>query len=72
MSLEGCKYAKINETIGIKKDGEDLKISLNVKFLLDYLSFIEKGKNVFLSLSTSSGAVELMIENEKNFKYLGI
>jgi DNA polymerase-3 subunit beta len=64
------EIAKINETIGIKKDGEDLKISLNVKFLLDYLSFIEKGKNVFLSLSTSSGAVELTIENEKNFRYL--
>jgi len=64
------EIAKINETIGIKKDGEDLKISLNVKFLLDYLSFIEKGKNVLLSLSSSSGAVELIIENEKNFKYL--
>jgi len=64
------EIAKINETIGIKKDGEDLKISLNVKFLLDYLSFIEKGKNISLSLSSSSSAVELMVENEKSFKYL--
>ena len=64
------EIAKINEKLGIKKDGEDLKISLNVKFLLDYLSFVEKGKNVFLNLSNSNGAVELTVENEKNFKYL--
>ena len=64
------EIAKINETIHINKTGEDLKISLNVKFLLDYLTFIEKDKNVLLNLSTSSSAVELSIENEKDFKYL--
>jgi DNA polymerase-3 subunit beta len=64
------EIAKINETIKINKVGEDLKISLNVKFLLDYLAFIEKDKNVTLNLSTSSGAVELTIGNEKEFKYL--
>ena len=64
------EVAKINENIKIQKDGEDLKISLNVKFLLDYLAFIEKGKNVFLNLSSSNGAVELTVESDKTFKYL--
>ena len=64
------EIAKIDETIEVKKVGEDLKISLNVKFLLDYLNFIEKDKNVLLSLSTSSSAIEMTVENEKNSKYL--
>ncbi|MCK5779733.1 MAG: DNA polymerase III subunit beta [Psychrilyobacter sp.] len=64
------EIAKINETIEIEKTGDNLKISLNVKFLLDYLSFIEKGKKVFLRLSTSSGAVQLTTEGSDDFKYL--
>ncbi len=64
------EVAKINETISIKKQGEDLKISLNVKFLLDYLTFVEKDKNVLLNLSTSSSALEMLIEGEESFKYL--
>jgi len=64
------EIAKIDETIEIKKEGEDLKISLNVKFLLDYLNFLEKDKKLLMNLSSSNSAVELIIENEENFKYL--
>jgi len=64
------EIAKINETIEIEKEGDDLKISLNVKFLLDYLLFLEKNEKVLLRLSTSSGAVQLTAEDKENFKYL--
>jgi DNA polymerase-3 subunit beta len=64
------EIAKINESLNVKKEGEDLRISLNVKFLLDYLSLIEKDKIIEIKMSTSSGAVELKEKDKENFRYI--
>jgi DNA polymerase-3 subunit beta len=64
--------AKINEKIEVEKTGEDLKISLNVKFLLDYLQCLDKDKSTVINLLSSSSAVQLKnVDNEK-FLYLAM
>ncbi|MBZ4683192.1 MAG: polymerase subunit beta [Fusobacteriaceae bacterium] len=49
--------AKIIDEIDIEKEGEDLLISLNVKFLLDYLQFLDKNEKTQLKLYDSKSAV---------------
>ena len=54
--LEGEKFliegisesGKIKEDIILKKDGEDLKIQLNVKYLLDFLQNLDKNKKTII------------------------
>ncbi len=60
--------AKVKEEIETIKTGEDLTISLNVKFLLDYLQNLET-ENVAMSLSNSSSAVLLKGEKREDFIY---
>lgn len=62
--------AKIKEEIKIAKDGEDIKLSLNVKFLLEYLLNTDKDKKTSFEMSNSNGAV--LIKSESNDKYLYI
>lgn len=59
--------AKIKEEIPIIKEGEDIKISLNVKFLLDYVSTIT-GEVTQLKMLNSKSSV--LITEEKNDKSL--
>lgn len=61
--------AKINEETDTLKDGDDLKISLNVKFLLDYAQTIDED-NLSIRMSSSSGAVFLKGEKSDNTIYL--
>jgi DNA polymerase-3 subunit beta len=62
--------AKVKEELELEKEGEDLKLSLNVKFMLDYLVNLDKDKNSIMKMSNSSGAV--LMKNEENSKYLYI
>ena len=64
--------AKISEKIGIDKSGEDLKISLNVKFLLDYLQCLDKEKTTIIDLLSSSSAVQVKNEGNEKFIYLAM
>lgn len=59
--------AKIKEEIPMIKEGEDIKISLNVKFLLDYVSTIT-GEVTQLKMLNSKSSV--LITEEKNDKSL--
>jgi DNA polymerase III subunit beta len=61
--------AKINEEADTLKDGEDLKISLNVKFLLDYAQIVDED-NLSIKMSSASGAVFLKGEKGNNTVYL--
>lgn len=62
--------AKVREELQLQKEGEDLRLSLNVKFMLDYLLNLDKDKKTIMKMSNSSGAV--LIKNEENNKYLYI
>lgn len=60
--------AKVKEELDTLKVGDDLTISLNVKFLLDYLQNLET-ENVSINLSNSASAVLLKGEKQDDFIY---
>ncbi len=62
--------ARIREELSLEREGEDLKLSLNVKYLLDYLSNLDKNQKTIVNMSNSSGAV--LVKNEANDKFLYI
>jgi DNA polymerase-3 subunit beta len=66
------EIAKINEKINIEKKGDNLKISLNVKFLLDYLQYLDKEKSTIINLFSSSSAVEIKNAGNERFTYLAM
>lgn len=59
--------AKIKEELETIQEGENLKISLNVKFLLDYISILD-GKVTELKLMSSQSSV--LVKDEANEKSL--
>ncbi|MDO5088475.1 MAG: DNA polymerase III subunit beta [Leptotrichiaceae bacterium] len=59
--------AKIKEELATIQEGEDLKISLNVKFLLDYISILD-GKVTELKLMNSKSSV--LVKDEESDKSL--
>ena len=59
--------AKIKEELSTINEGDNLKISLNVKFLLDYISILE-GKVTELKLMNSKSSV--LVKDEENSKSL--
>ncbi len=62
--------AKVNEHIEVEQKGEDMKISLNVRFLLDFIQYLDKDDRLIIDLLTSNSAVQL--KNSKDEKYLYI
>lgn len=69
--IEGVsENGKINETITLKKDGEDLKIQLNVKYLLDFLQNLNRNDKIVVKLSNSRGTVLLKNEKVDNYLYI--
>ena len=61
--------AKIKEEIDTLKEGDDIKISLNVKFLLDYAQLVEED-NLCIKMSAANSAVFLKGESSDKFVYL--
>lgn len=61
--------AKVNEELDILKEGDDLKISLNVKFILDYILQVEE-ENIEFEMSNASSGVLIKGEGNNKFIYL--
>ncbi|MGM0507712.1 MAG: DNA polymerase III subunit beta [Fusobacteriota bacterium] len=61
--------AKVNEKVETLKTGDDLKISLNVKYLLDFINRLDS-ENIEMELQNASSAVLLHGEDDKSYKYL--
>lgn len=76
--LEGNKFqiegisesGKIKEEINLIREGEELKIQLNVKYLLDFLQNVDKTKKTIMNLSSPRGTVLLKNEEIDNFIYI--
>ncbi|MFK4784729.1 DNA polymerase III subunit beta [Fusobacterium sp. MFO224] len=62
--------AKINEDSEINFSGEDLKISLNVKFLLEFLQNLEKDDIITLEFKESNSSVRLTSKNNEDYIYV--
>lgn len=62
--------AKVKEEMGINYSGEPLRISLNVKFLIDFLQNFEKDTEVILELKESNSSVRITSVNDENYIYV--
>ncbi|MCX5773985.1 MAG: DNA polymerase III subunit beta [Fusobacteria bacterium] len=61
--------AKIKEVLDTLKEGEDIKLSLNARFILDFVENLES-RNVEISVSNASKPVFLKGEGDENYIYL--
>lgn len=73
LSINGVsEIAKINEEIDVEHTGEDIKISLNVKFLLDFIQYQDKEKRLIIDLLSSSSAINLKNEGNEKYSYIAM
>lgn len=71
MNVHGISdVAKINEDIPVEYTGDSLKISLNIKFLTDFLQNISKDDNVIVEMYKNDSAVKMFRENDDNYLYI--
>lgn len=62
--------AKINEQTDVDFSGEDLKISLNVKFMLDFLQNIPKEKELEIEFMYSNSSVKVYEKDREDYLYI--
>ena len=62
--------ARINEELNISFEGEDLKISLNSKYLLEFIQNIPKEKELVLEFMYSNSAVKVYEKDNDEYIYI--
>lgn len=62
--------ARINEELNISFEGEDLKISLNSKYLLEFIQNIPKEKELVLEFMYANSAVKVYEKDNENYIYI--
>lgn len=71
MHVKGVSsIAKIKEELDIDYSGDDLKISLNVKFLLEFLQNFDKESDVVIELKESNSSVRIASVDDENYIYV--
>ena len=64
------ELARINEELDVNFEGEDLKISLNSKYLLEFIQNISKEKELVLEFMYSNSAVKIYEKDDDNYIYI--
>ena len=64
------EIARIDEELNISFEGEDLKISLNSKYLLEFIQNISKEKELVLEFMYSNSAVKVYEKDDDNYIYI--
>ncbi|WP_373077586.1 DNA polymerase III subunit beta [Fusobacterium varium] len=62
--------AKINEQLEVEYEGDRIKISLNAKFLSDFIQNLSKESNIMLNFISSNSSVKIKKENDNNYLYI--
>ena len=62
--------ARINEELNISFEGEDLKISLNSKYLLEFIQNIPKEKELILKFMYANSAVKVYEKDKEDYIYI--
>ena len=62
--------ARINEELNISFEGEDLKISLNSKYLLEFIQNIPKEKELVLEFMYANSAVKVYEKDKEDYIYI--
>ena len=64
------EIARINEELDVNLEGEDLKISLNSKYLLEFIQNIPKEKELVLEFMYSNSAVKVYEKDNDEYIYI--
>ena len=64
------ELARINEELDVNFEGEDLKISLNSKYLLEFIQNIPKEKELVLEFMYSNSAVKVYEKDNDEYVYI--
>ena len=64
------EIARINEELDVNYEGENLKISLNSKYLLEFIQNIPKEKELVLEFMYSNSAVKVYEKDDDNYIYI--
>ena len=64
------ELARINEELDVNFEGEDLKISLNSKYLLEFIQNISKEKEIVLEFMYSNSAVKVYEKDNDEYIYI--
>ena len=64
------EIARINEELDVNFEGEDLKISLNSKYLLEFVQNIPKEKELVLEFMYSNSAVKVYEKDNDEYIYI--
>ena len=64
------EIARINEELDVNFEGEDLKISLNSKYLLEFIQNISKEKELVLEFMYSTSAVKVYEKDNDEYIYI--
>lgn len=64
------EIARINEELDVNFEGEDLKISLNSKYLLEFIQNIPKEKKLVLEFMYSNSAVKVYEKDNDEYIYI--
>ena len=64
------EIARINEELDVNFEGEDLKISLNSKYLLEFIQNISKEKELVLEFMYSNSAVKVYEKDNDEYIYI--
>ena len=64
------EIARINEELDVNFEGEDLKISLNSKYLLEFVQNIPKEKELVLEFMYSKSAVKVYEKDDDEYIYI--
>ena len=71
MTVSALKeLARINEELDVNFEGEDLKISLNSKYLLEFIQNISKEKELVLEFMYANSAVKVYEKDNENYIYI--
>ena len=62
--------AKIKEELNVNYTGDDLKISLNVKFLLEFLQNFDKESDIVVEFKESNSSVRIASVDDENYIYV--
>ena len=64
------ELARINEELDVNFEGEDLKISLNSKYLLEFIQNIPKERELILEFMYSNSAVKVYEKDNDEYIYI--
>lgn len=62
--------ARINEQLEVEYEGEKIKISLNAKFISEFIQNLDKDSDIILNFISPNSSVRIRQEGETNYLYV--